>query len=74
MSKKVLVLGRNGQLGITCENSFDPRAQASKAKKETVPKHGLGLKIIRRIAEKYNGAVTEEIHGDRYTIKIALPI
>lgn len=42
---------RDGFLGIVCENSFVP--YEPEAKKETVPKHGLGLKIVKGIVAKY---------------------
>lgn len=65
---------RDGFLGIVCENSFDPRKQAIKSKKETVPKHGLGLKIIQNIVAKYSGTITEKIDNDRFIVKIVIPL
>ena len=63
---------KDGYLAIVCENSFDP--QETEAKKETVPKHGLGLKIIRNIVEKYRGAILAENNADCFSMKIVIPL
>ncbi|MBO5322797.1 MAG: sensor histidine kinase [Oscillospiraceae bacterium] len=63
---------KDGYLAIVCENSFDP--QETEAKKETVPKHGLGLKIIRNIVEKYRGAIIAENNGNCFSVKIVIPL
>ena len=55
-----------------CENSA--RLPAPEAKKETVPKHGLGLKIVCSIADKYEGLVDTEQNEDLYRIRVALPL
>ena len=55
-----------------CENSA--QIPAAEVKKETVPKHGLGLKIVRSIADKYEGLVDTEQSEDRYRIRVALPL
>lgn len=65
---------RDGFLGIVCENSFTPQDLKVEAKKETVPKHGLGLKIVRGIVAKYSGAITENTDGERFTVKIVIPL
>ena len=65
---------RDGFLGIVCENSFDPQALQAEAKKETVPKHGFGLKIVRAIVARYSGVITENIDGDRFIVKIVIPL
>lgn len=63
---------RDGFLGIVCENSFAP--QESEEKKETMPKHGLGLKIVKGIVSKYSGAITEKHEGDLFTVKVVIPL
>ena len=65
---------RDGFLGIVCENSFDPREEQTEAKKETVPKHGLGLKIVKSIVARYSGVLTEKIEADRFIVKIVIPL
>lgn len=71
---KLKVHEKQGHLGITCENSFDPQGQEAEAKNETVPKHGLGLKIVHGIVAKYQGAIIEEKTDDHFIIKIAVPL
>lgn len=61
-------------LAIICENTADIKQLQETEKKETVPKHGLGLKIIRNIAERYEGAIDTEYGADYYRIKVALPL
>ena len=68
------VHARDGFLGIVCENSFAPQELETEAKKETVPKHGLGLKIVKGIVAKYSGAITEKNEDGRFIIKIAIPL
>lgn len=64
----------DGFLGIVCENSFEPQEPETEAKKETVPEHGLGLKIVRNIVARYSGVITEKNDGDRFTVKIVIPL
>lgn len=61
-------------LAIVCENTADIKQFEETAKKEIVPKHGLGLKIIHNIAERYEGAIDIEYGADYYRIKVALPL
>ena len=65
---------KQGHLAISCENSADTPAVAAEAKKETVPKHGLGLKIIQGIVAKYAGAMIIESEDDRFILQIVLPL
>ena len=59
---------------FVCENSAHIQQTDQAIKKETVPKHGLGLKIIRSIADKYEGLVDTEQSEDLYRIRVALPL
>lgn len=61
-------------LAIVCENSADIRQIEKKAKKETVPKHGLGLKIIEETAQQYGGLFDTEYGPDHYKVSVILPI
>ena len=65
---------RDSWLAIVCENSADIRQIEKKAKKETVPKHGLGLKIIEETTQKYNGLFDTEYGTDYYKVSVILPI
>ena len=65
---------RDGFLGIVCENSFEPQEPEIEVKKETVPKHGLGLKIVREIVAKYSGVITEKNDENRFIVKIVIPL
>ena len=65
---------KEGHLAISCANSTAPRAISPEAKKETVPKHGLGLKIIQGIVKKYEGAMIVEAEADHFVIQIVLPL
>ena len=65
---------RDGFLGIVCENSFTAHEPEVEAKKETVPKHGFGLKIVRSIVARYSGVITEKVDGDRFIVKIVIPL
>ena len=65
---------RDGFLGVVCENSFVPQTLKQEAKKETVPKHGLGLKIVKGIVAKYSGVITEKNDGSLFVVKIVIPL
>ena len=65
---------KDGQLAIVCENSLDSQKTEIEAKKETVPKHGLGLKIVYSIVQKHEGAILTESSDDRFSVKIVIPL
>ena len=65
---------RDGFLAVVCENSFAARPPESRVKKETVPKHGLGLKIVRGIVARYSGVITEQRENGLFTVKIVIPL
>ena len=71
---KLNIYEKAGYLVFLCENSFDPQTVETEAKKETVPKHGLGLKIIRNIADKYEGMIREEAADCLFTMEIVIPL
>ncbi len=65
---------RGNFLVMICENSAIPQPENAQKKDETVPKHGLGLKIIASVVEQYNGVMDAEHTGNSYRIQVALPL
>ena len=55
---------------IFCENS----TTMEHIQKETVPGHGLGLKIIKQIAARYDDLLETEYGTDYYCVKMAIPL
>lgn len=64
---------KNNFFVFICENSADMTSAPVKTK-ETVPKHGLGLKIVRQIAERYDALLQAEFSSDMYKVSLALPL
>lgn len=58
---------------FVCENSMGAETHEAKTEK-TVPKHGLGLKIVRQIAERYGHLLTMEADGNTYRVSLAIPL
>lgn len=56
-----------------CENSSAVVALPAE-NEETVPKHGLGLKIVRQIAERYDALLQAEYTEKLYKVSLALPL
>ena len=65
---------RNDYFTITCKNSASAVPVFKKTKKETVQKHGFGLKIIRNITERYHGLFTAEQNKTCYEVKVVIPL
>lgn len=65
---------RGNFLVMICENSAIPQPENAPEKDETVPKHGLGLKIIASVVERCNGVVDTEHTGNSYRIQVAIPL
>ena len=70
-------------LAIVCENAANMKKLKQETKqrmsshpyvKETVPKHGLGLKIIRSIIERYDGGIGMNYDVNYYRIRVILPL
>ncbi|MBQ8638623.1 MAG: sensor histidine kinase [Lachnospiraceae bacterium] len=61
-------------LAFLCENSADSKMIQMAETKETVPKHGLGLKIIQGVAERYGGMVSTEYGEHSYQLRAVLPL
>ena len=52
---------------------MDTETHEAKTEK-TVPKHGLGLKIVRQIAERYGHLLTMGADGNTYRVSLAIPL
>lgn len=61
-------------LTILCENSFHPQEKNTRKTEETVPKHGLGLKIIGSVVSQYDGILRTEFREDCFHLQIAIPL
>ena len=60
---------QNNYFMFTCENG----ATLDWINKETAPEHGLGLKVVRQIVERY-GNLSDTEHGeDYYKVTVLLP-
>ncbi len=55
---------------IFCENS----TTLEHIQRETAPEHGLGLKIIKQIAARYDNLLEVEYGADYYSVKLAIPL
>ncbi len=67
---------------ITVENSFDgilqqaedglPRTMKETELPEILMEHGVGLRNVRELAERYFGAVNIEAKGNRFKVTVML--
>ena len=64
---------KNNFFVFVCENSTAQTALPAE-KEETVPKHGLGLKIVRQIAEHYDALLQTECTTVTYKVSLAIPL
>lgn len=65
---------KNGFFVFSCINSAVPECNPGIQNTQTVSEHGLGMKIIRQIAQRH-GDLLETEHGvDYYKISLALPL
>ena len=65
---------KSGFLVFICENSASVRQCEKDEKTQTTQRHGLGLKIIRSITQKYEGLVDMEYDETHYRIRVAVPL
>lgn len=64
---------KNNFFVFVCENSAK-LPDAPEEKKEAVPKHGFGLKIIGQIAERYDALLHTEQTPNQYKVSLAIPL
>lgn len=57
-----------------CVNSSNVHQSEKVSRNETLPKHGLGLKIIQSVVERYEGLIDLEYGEDYYKIWVAIPL
>lgn len=55
---------------IFCENA----ATMEHIQRETAPGRGLGVKIIKQIAARYDDLLETEYGMDHYSVKLAIPL
>lgn len=59
---------------FSCKNSATQEWMQRTTRQETLPKHGLGLKIIRQISQQYGDLMKTECGDDFYKITLAIPL
>ena len=65
---------KNGFFALTCENSANTQIRSKPPQKETVQKHGLGMKIVGNIVSNQSGLIETEMTDHLYTVRIAIPL
>ena len=65
---------KGNYLAFLCENSANMNFIAEESKKETAPKHGLGLKIIQGIVKRYEGMLDTKYGENSYNVRVAIPL
>lgn len=65
---------RDGFFVFVCENAAASGLPEKSAKKETMSKHGLGLKIIKQIVNRHGNLMSTEQLSDSYRVTIAFPL
>lgn len=64
---------KSGFFVFICNNSMTD-APAAPIKEKTVPEHGLGLKIVRQIADRYGFLLKMEAACGTYKVSLAIPL
>ena len=65
---------KSGFFVFSCKNSAAREWMQGKKEQETGPTHGLGLKIIRQISERYGDLMETERGTDDYKVMLAIPL
>ena len=63
---------KSGFFAFTCENSATREWMEGPAKKEIVPKHGLGMKVIQQIIKSHGDLLEIEERSDSCRITLAI--
>lgn len=61
-------------LVFNCTNSADTSRLFARRKEKTVPKHGLGLKIMEDIANQYQGIFITETGKEDFMVTVSFPL
>ena len=65
---------KNGFFVFSCKNSAAREWMQATNTQATEPKHGLGLKIIRQISQRYGDLMETERGPDSYKVTLAIPL
>ena len=65
---------KNDFFVFSCKNSTTLEWMKGKEKKATLPKHGLGLKIIQQISQCYGILLETEYNSGDYKVILAIPL
>ena len=65
---------RAGCLTVVCRNCVGERGRRQREPAGDIPLHGLGLPILRRLAEAYHGDVQTSREGRVFTAVVLLPV
>ncbi len=65
---------KNDFFVFTCENTATMTQPPKTHKKETMQMHGFGLKIIEKIAKRYNALYQPESGANFYKVTLAIPL
>lgn len=65
---------KSGFFVFSCKNSAAREWMQGKEEHKTGPTHGLGLKIIRQISERYGDLMETERGTDDYKVMLAIPL
>ena len=59
---------------FSCRNSADRNREKRAGTQDPFPRHGLGLKIIRSISQRYGDLLETEYGADYYKVILAIPL
>lgn len=65
---------KNGYLAVHCKNTAPPLEEKAPADTNFARLHGWGLKILKQIAEKYDGHLATEYEENCFSLQVVLKI